>query len=152
MGRLTKVRLFVAGLAILLSAACSPIYRNHGHVPTDEELAGITVGVDSRETVDDAIGAPSAGGMLEGGDYYYVRSRMKHFGMLEPKENDRQVVAISFDEAGVVKNIERFGLEQGHIVPLSRRVTSSSVEDKGFLRQLLGNIGNFNPGALLSNN
>jgi hypothetical protein len=30
-------------------------------------------------------------------------------------------------------------------VPLSRRVTTSSVQRKGFLRQILGNIGNLNP-------
>ena len=70
----------------------------------------------------------------------------------EPEVVERQVLAISFDEQDMVQNIERFGLEDGQIVPLARRVTSTSVEGKGFLRQLLGNIGNFNPGALLNNN
>ena len=54
-------------------------------------------------------------------------------------------MAISFDDTDAIANIERFGLEDGRIVPLSRRVTDSSVVENGFLRQLLGNIGNFNP-------
>lgn len=146
------IRLAVAILAVASATACSPVYRNHGYVPSEDELSVIVVGVDSRATVDEVIGAPSAGGLLEGGDYYYVRSRVKHFGMMRPEVVERQVLAISFDSRDLVRNIERFGLEDGRAVPLTRRVTSSSVEDKGFLRQLLGNIGNFNPGALLGNN
>ncbi|MDU8926806.1 outer membrane protein assembly factor BamE [Alisedimentitalea sp. MJ-SS2] len=148
----SKAKLWLAGIALVAVTACSSIYRNHGYVPTEDELAEIVVGVDTRATVDDVIGAPSAGGLLEGGDYYYVRSRVKHIGMLEPQIIDRQVLAISFDGGDVVQNIERFGLEDGQVVPIARRVTNSSVEGKGFLRQLLGNLGSFNPGALLSNN
>jgi outer membrane protein assembly factor BamE (lipoprotein component of BamABCDE complex) len=152
MSRISGVRLAVAILAVASVTACSAVYRNHGYVPSEDELAEIVVGVDSRATVDEVIGAPSAGGLLEGGDYYYVRSRVKHFGMLKPEVVERQVLAISFNANDVVQNVERFGLQDGRVVQLSRRVTSSSVEGKGFLRQLLGNIGNFNPGALLSNN
>lgn len=152
MGGISKSTLGLAVLAILALAACAPVYRNHGYVPTEDELAEIVVGVDTRATVNEVIGPPSAGGVLQGGDYYYVRSREKHVGMFEPKVIDRQVLAISFDDKDVVRNIERFGLEQGRIVPLTRRVTSSSVEGKGFLRQLLGNIGAFNPGAFLNKN
>ena len=147
----SKTRLWLAGLVAVAVVGCSPIYRNHGYVPSEEELSEIVVGVDTRATVDEVIGEPSAGGLLEGGDYYYVRSRIKHVGMVEPKVIERQVLAISFD-GDVVKNIERFGLEDGQVVPIARRVTNSSVQGKGFLRQLLGNLGQFNPAAALSNN
>ena len=91
------------------------------------------------------IGAPSASGVLSAGDYYYVRSRVRSFGMFRPEVIDRQVLAISFDARDVVANIERFDLRDGYVVPLSRRVTNSTVQGKGFLRQMLGNIGNINP-------
>lgn len=41
-------------------------------------------------------------------------------------------------------NIERFGLEDGQVIQLSRRVTESSVQDIGFLRQILSNFGRIN--------
>ncbi|KPQ14077.1 MAG: hypothetical protein HLUCCO18_16175, partial [Rhodobacteraceae bacterium HLUCCO18] len=41
-------------------------------------------------------------------------------------------------------NVERFGLEDGNVVALSRRVTDSNVQGIGFLRQLLGNLGRIN--------
>jgi outer membrane protein assembly factor BamE (lipoprotein component of BamABCDE complex) len=80
--------------------------------------------------------------------FYYVRSQRRTIGALAPKVIERQVLAISFDDAGVVTNIERFGLERGQVVPLTRRVTTPGVRDSGFLRQLLGNIGRFNPAGL----
>lgn len=128
-------------------AGCSALYKNHGYMPPPEDLSQLVPGVDSRATVDEVIGAPSATGMLSGGDYYYVRSRVKTFGMLRPEVINREVLAISFDQADVVANIERFDLRDGHIVPLSRRVTDSSVEGKGFLKQMLGNIGNIDPSS-----
>jgi len=125
-------------------AGCTATYQNHGYVPPDEDLAQLVPGVDTRATVDDVIGAPSASGVLSG-DYYYVRSRVKNFGMYNPEVIERQVLAISFDQQNVIANIERFDLRDGNVVPLSRRVTTSSVQSKGFLRQILGNIGNLNP-------
>ena len=93
---------------------------------------------------------PSASGVLSGGDYYYIRSRFRTFGMFKPEVIERQVLAISFDESDTIRNIERFSLADGNIVPLTRRVTDSSVVSNGFLRQLLGNIGVIDPGELFN--
>lgn len=136
------------GMAVLLAvalSACSATYRNHGYTPTDAELAELVVGVDTRDSVAETVGAPSSSGVLENSGYYYVSSKIRYFGAAEPKVVERKLVAISFDDSGVVRNIETFALEDGRVVPLSRRVTSSGITDKGFLRQLLGNIGNFSP-------
>lgn len=138
-----KALIFATCLAVV--GACSPVFKNHGYVPPAEELAEIKVGQDTRESVAEAIGAPGASGVVRDSGYYYVASRVRHYGPKRPEVVSRELVAISFDQRGVVRNIERFGLEDGLVIPLERRVTDSSVQDKGFLRQLLGNIGNFNP-------
>ena len=137
-----------AALAVLL-AGCSPTFTDHGYVPTDEELALLTVGVDTPETVAAVIGRPSSAGILTDAGYYYVASRRRSLGILQNRIVGREVVAISFDASGRVANVERFGLERGRVVPLSRRVTESNVRGVGFLRQLFGGIGNFNPADVL---
>lgn len=136
--------LTVAGLAIGV-AGCSAQYSNHGYIPPQEELDLIEVGSDTRESVADKVGVPASSGLLTDSGYYYVRMRTRAVGPIPPKEIERQVVAISFSERGVVQNVERFGLERGQVVPLSRRVTESSIRDNSFIRQLLSNIGRFNP-------
>ena len=137
-----KTLAFGAFLAVM---ACSPIFKNHGYIPPAEDLAEIKVGVDTRDSVLETLGAPSSSGVLRDSGYYYVASRVRYRGPKRPKVVSRELVAVSFDQRGVVRNIERFGLEDGYVVVLERRVTDSSVQNKGFLRQLLGNIGNFNP-------
>ncbi|MEM9844227.1 MAG: outer membrane protein assembly factor BamE [Pseudomonadota bacterium] len=131
---------FGAALTLCV-AACSPIYSNHGYLPPQEDLNELTVGVDTRETVDDVVGAPSSSGVLSGGDYYYIRTRIKAVGPRKPEVIERQVLAISFAPNDTIANIERFSLADGRVVPLTRRVTESSVRDRGFIQQLLGNIG-----------
>lgn len=137
------VSVLVGGLT-----ACTAQFKNHGYIPPQDELDQIAVGIDTKDSVAETVGIPSSAGILNEGGYYYVRSRVKTFGPLAPQVIDRQVLAISFDADGVVTNVERFGLERGQVVPLARRVTTSGVTNKTFLRQLLGNIGRFNPAGL----
>lgn len=142
--------LFCAG-AIVLVAACSNIDRSHGYVPPDSDLQQIQVGVATRDTVEEIVGRPSAAGILDVGGWYYVKSKFRAYGFREQREIDREVVAISFDQQGRVSNIERFGLENGRVVTISRRVTDSNIKGVSFLRQLFGSFGNFTADQLLGN-
>ncbi|MFN0113087.1 MAG: outer membrane protein assembly factor BamE [Paracoccaceae bacterium] len=133
--------LFCAGLAAL--SACSPIITDHGYVPAEKDLEKVVVGESTRDDVGYLVGRPASSGVLAGSAWYYVGSRFRQVGLRAPAEIDRQVVAISFAEDGTVENVERFGLEDGQVVAFSRRVTDSGVKSLSFIRQLLGNLGNF---------
>ncbi|TMV57997.1 outer membrane protein assembly factor BamE [Thioclava sp. BHET1] len=138
------------GLFVAVSA-CSPVYVDHGYAPTEGELKQVHIG-DTRDAVQQAIGAPSVEGVEAGDDWYYVQSRWRHFGPFKPREAKREVVAVEFNKAGRVANIERFGLAKGHVVALSRRVTTSTVKTPGLLNQLASDFGRFNPANFLRNN
>lgn len=133
----------VLGVCLLAATACTTQYRNHGYVPSAQDLEEVVVGVDTRDSVAETIGTPSASGVLDEGGYYYVRIRVRHFGARKPKVIERRVVAVTFDQRGVVRNVSEYSLEDGQIVPLSRRVTDSAVEERSVLAQILGNISNF---------
>lgn len=141
--------LILAFVAMLGLSACAPVFRNHGFVPPDEDLAQVVIGQTNVADLQDLIGRPSAQGLLTGSGWYYVGSRWRHYGAMEPQEIDRQVVAVSFDQGGTVTNVERFGLERGRVVVLSRRVTEGSITEVTFIRQVLGNIGNFQAGDFI---
>lgn len=137
--------LCIAGVALTLAGGCAPIYQNHGYVPSQEVLDEIVVGIDTRDSVAETAGSPSASGVLQDSAYYYVRSRIRSFGAADPEVVEREVLAISFDARGVVQNIERFGLEDGRVVTLERRITDSGTVDRTFIRQLLRNFGRITP-------
>ena len=136
------IRSVVFGLALLSLAACVERIRAHGYVPDEEQLSQITVGVDTRDTVSDVLGAPSTSGLIDDSGYYYIRSSFRHF--------EREVVAVTFDSGGVVQNIERFSLQDGRTVVLSRRVTDIDGRNNGLLRNLLRNLGRFDPASVLN--
>ncbi len=140
-------KLGVAALAMVVLGACSAQYRNHGYMPTQDELDQIIVGVDTRASVEETLGAPSAAGLIANGNYIYVKSHMRSFAYKAPEVVEREVLAVSFDASGTVTNIERFGLEDGRVIALERRVTESSVIDRILIRQLLGNFGRIAPPA-----
>ncbi len=139
-----RLRTGFACLALAVVVACAPVFRNHGYVPAPDELALVEVGVDTRETVAEKVGRPSTSGLLNDVGWFYVQSRYKNLGYREPQEVDRQVLAITFTENGVVENISTFGLEDGQVVQISRRVTESNIKGIGFVRQLLGSLGKIN--------
>lgn len=144
-----RIRMALAAIALLALSACTETIRSHGYTPTDDELAAVVVGKDTRETVAFKVGRPSAGGMMADGGWYYIQSRWSHRGARAPQETDRQVLAVSFDNRGTVSNIERFGLADGQVVALSRRVTESNVSGIGFVQQMLGNLGRIDPSRFL---
>lgn len=141
------VRFGLVGLILFVVAACSTIYRNNGYVPSEQELAAVALG-DTRDVVGQKIGRPTAAGLLNDTNWFYVQSRWAYRGALAPKEIERQVVSITFDTNGNVSNIERFGLERGKVVALSRRVTETNIKGIGFIRQLLGSFGRLGPSAI----
>ena len=138
---MTATRIWIAALAAGALSACTPIVTRHGYVPPADELALLQIGVDTRESVAETVGRPVTSGVLEGGDWYYVASTRRTVGPLAPREIDREVLAITYDAAGRLANVERFGLEDGRVVALSRRVTDTGVRRPGFLRQLLTSVG-----------
>lgn len=146
---LNKTKTTVVGLCLFAVISCTPDYRNHGYTPSETQLANLVVGVDTRATVEETLGPPTISD-AETGRLYYISSRWRHYGMNPPKPISRNIVAVALDSSEVVANISRYGLEDGEIVALTRRVTDGGTEEISFLRQLLGNIGRFDASDILS--
>lgn len=140
-------RLALTGLVLVVGlAACAPVKRFHGYAPSDAALAQIEIGRDTRETVAQKLGRPGTLGVMEGSDWFYVQSDWQKRPLRAPVEVRREVVAIRFDERGTVRNIERFGLEDGEVVELSRRVTDTGPRGPTFLQTLGRALGRIGPG------
>jgi len=139
-----KFRYGLAVVALFGLIGCAATFTNHGYAPTDDELENIIVGVDTRNSVEETIGRPSSTGVLKEGGWFYISSRVRYFAYKEAEVIDRQLVAVSFNKRGTVTNIERFTLEDGRVVALTRRVTDTGIKGVSFIGQMLGNIGRVN--------
>ncbi|ETA49937.2 SmpA/OmlA [Rhodobacteraceae bacterium PD-2] len=148
-GKTGRARLAAAMVMVVALGACSASYRTHGYMPPEDELQQIVPGVDTRASVEDLIGVPNAAGVRDNSGFYYIETEMRHFAWRRPEIMDRQILAITFDQAGIVDNISPYGLEDGRVVPITRRVTKSTDGEIGFIRKLFGNIGGIDASQLL---
>lgn len=135
-----------------LYSSCSSVIQSHGHVPLNSDLEKIKVGIDNKKSIESLIGKPTTSSVLNNRDWYYIGSTMKHSGWKKPQEIKRVIIAISFTQAGVVENIERYSLSDGQEIKISSRVTRKKVKDNTFLRQLLGNFGRVDIPTAFGNN
>ena len=94
----------LALVAALALGACSPIVRNTGYVPAESELALLQLGVDTRDSVVEAVGRPTAGGVLGDASFFYVQSRFRTLGFLAPQEVEREVLALTFAPDGTLRD------------------------------------------------
>ena len=88
-------------------SACSATYRNYGYVPPQEDLDQIAVGIDTRSSVEETLGATGASSVLEDDALYFVRSRVRSFALFEGVEGLADVQRLSWFSQGFIKAGER---------------------------------------------
>ena len=146
---LNKTKTTAIGFCLFAVISCTPVFRNHGYTPSDAQLANLVVGVDTRTPAEEILGPPMISD-AETGRLYYISSRWRHYGINPPKPISRNIVAVALDSSEVVTNVSRYGLEDGEIVALTRRVTDGGTEEITFLQQLLGSIGRIDASDILN--
>jgi outer membrane protein assembly factor BamE (lipoprotein component of BamABCDE complex) len=135
-----------AALAATLTSGCAATYVTHGFAPHPDEVAQVRPGADTRGSVARRFGPPSAEGITGDGQWFYVASRFEKFAFYQPRLVDRTVVAVSFDEAGVVTDVQSLGIEDGRVVDLVTRTTPTFGREQNLIQQLFGNIGRVDAG------
>ncbi len=139
----------LALVAAVLLAACEPVRQTHGYVPAEAYVKRIKVGEDGRADVVSKIGRPSTTGTFESDEeWYYISRSTETRAFFAPKATEQKVMVLSFDADGVVKDMNRYALEDGQVVDLVTRTTPTRGKRLTFLQQLLGNIGRFTPGQI----
>ena len=90
----------------------------HGYMPPQADIARIRPGFDDAGSVEEILGRPSSSGVLRDSAWYYVQSTVENFTYHAPRVVDRTVLAVQFDQNGVVRGVARYGLEDGRIINL----------------------------------
>jgi outer membrane protein assembly factor BamE (lipoprotein component of BamABCDE complex) len=124
-------------------AACSPQVVQHGHTIDPEALARITPGVTSREEVARLMGTPSALATFEDDRWYYVTQRRENRSFFQSNITEQEVITISFDDRGIVSDLNRHGMDQAMAVEPDPDSTQTLGNEMTIMEQLIGNIGRF---------
>ena len=135
----------VAGilLAALLATACEPTINTHGHVWRGVSAEDIQPGVDTRTTILQQLGSPTAEGLEQGAPWIYVTEREMTRGARSAISLEQLAVVIRFDSEDRVVSVETLGPEDRLDIEISSRETTARGRELTLLQQLLGNIGRF---------
>jgi outer membrane protein assembly factor BamE (lipoprotein component of BamABCDE complex) len=135
-------------LIALVMISCSPVERTHGYVPRADELDSIQAGQDTRGSVQRKLGRPSTVGSFDDNKWYYISRKTKQYSFFKPENVEQKIVAISFDDNGLVDDVNQYGLEDGRVIDLVTRTTPTFGRELTVLQQMFGNIGRFNASNL----
>lgn len=135
--------LLLAALA-MVAVGCSPTVRTHGHRLDEGAIAQIQPGVTSRAEVERLLGSPSSLSTFDDSAWYYVSQRTETRSFYQSNVVGQDVVAIEFDERGVVQSVDRHGMEQARAIDPVSRTTRTAGNELTVLEQFIGNIGRFN--------
>lgn len=135
----------LVGLGLAMSGCAQREYRG-GYILDEDALARITVGQTTQNQVQAILGSPSSQSTFNqsNNSWYYISKETRAVAFLAPDTIDQQVLAVDFDESGRVKNIRRWGLQDGREIAFVDRTTETRGRELTILQQLLGNLGRFN--------
>lgn len=144
--RAIAAALMALAIGVAVGACVPPRVRSHGNTVDDERLASIKVGAHSRAEVAEILGSPSSVAAFQDNEWYYIGDRTEAVAFLRPEVTARQVIVIRFDSSGLVREIEKFGMERGRPVEVVKRETPTAGNEITVWQQFVGNIGRFEGG------
>jgi outer membrane protein assembly factor BamE (lipoprotein component of BamABCDE complex) len=138
--RLLTGAALAAGL--VFTAGCSETITKHGQLFRETDLQQVQPGM-MQEQVKLALGTPTTTTTTGSGQaYYYISSTMSQQAFFEPKEIDRKVVAVYFNQTGMVDRVGNYGLKDGKIFDyISKTTPAPGGNEDGILKQLFRNLG-----------
>nr|WP_315973246.1 MULTISPECIES: outer membrane protein assembly factor BamE [unclassified Bartonella] len=108
-----------------------------GYVVDQDALDSIPVG-SSRDQVLLALGTPSTTAIFDNEVFYYIsQTRYRGAQFMKAKIVDRKILAIYFDNKGIVKKIANYGLQDGRLFDFASNTTPTGGRDQSFLNQLI---------------
>lgn len=131
----------IAAAVIVALGGCSPRKDIRGNLLTNSQLSTIQPGTTKRETVLRVLGPPSTEGTFDNQVWYYIGRQEESWAFLNPDIIEQKVVALYFDERGVVEHVERYNGDDRRQVDVVERETPTSGHKIGFFEQILGNLG-----------
>lgn len=136
-------------LAALLTTplmACVARVSTQGFIPDEEQVAQIQVGVDGPRDVMEILGAPPSSAPFSVDNtrtWYYIMRRTKRESFFDEEVLDQRVLAVLFDDQGLVSGFRRYELADGRLIEPVDRVTPTKGRKLGFFEQMFGSVGRF---------
>ena len=138
-------KMFLLSAGILISACNSDIFISHtGNMPSDDKVAMVFKG-QSKKDVLEVLGSPSNVVSLDKDTWIYMSSAIKQVAFMAPKEVDREVLVVKFNNEGRVISIDKMNQQNGEQLQVANEQTPNQEQEQGFFRKYFGGVGQYLP-------
>ena len=103
----------------------------------------ILPGVDNQQSVHNTLGSPTTLGAYDDKTWYYISTTLRYKAILRPERQNRRIMAVRFDEKGVVSDVENMDLSLAWNIDPSKDKTKTRGKELNLLQQLFMNVGRF---------
>lgn len=134
--------LFSTLTALFILSGCSTDYFNQteGNMPSKSDIISLKKGMSQAE-VRDIMGSPSVISSLDHRTWIYMNATMRRVAFFEPKELERNVVAIEFNREGNVEKVVQLTKENGKNITISSDETPVMGSEESFMEKYFGGVG-----------
>ena len=130
-------------LATILASGCAKDVYQRGNAPLADALAQLAPGEQTRQDVQGLLGTPATTSVFGDETWYYISAQTTQYAFYPVHELERSVLALDFDDRGILRGMRELTLEDGRNVTIAQRSTPTKGREYGLLEQLIGNIGRF---------
>jgi outer membrane protein assembly factor BamE (lipoprotein component of BamABCDE complex) len=134
-------------LAVGLSAAvlisgCEAEVQTRGNMVSQRSLQQIQIGQTSRAQISNLLGTPSTTSLFDRGEtWIYIGAYTRQESYHAMEELERQVIAVSFDQSGMVSDVRTLSKDDGSEIAIVERQTPTAGNELTIMEQMLGNVG-----------
>ena len=137
-------------LFLLMVPACdaldAPRQLRGNHVDADQ-LKELVPGTSTRADATSLLGSPTTRATFDDNTWIYISETTRTRVGRSPGVLAQDVTVLTFDQAGVLREVKRLDQADSKDVSIVSRATPSPGSEASFMQQLLGNVGKFNAGG-----
>ena len=147
----TSVRRTLSPLiaVLALSTACSVVeapQQLRGNRVDADQLKELVPGTSTRADATALLGSPSIRAAFDDNTWIYISETTQTRVGRTPGVSAQNVTVLSFDQAGVLRDMKRLDQDDSLPINVVSRSTPSPGSEASFMQQLLGNVGKYNAG------
>jgi len=156
---LAPVRLLLLSFALpsLALAGCTAVQNAVEYKPTlrgnrvdADALKELTPGTSTKADATALLGSPTAKATFDDNRWIYISELTQPLVARKNAVLTQEVVVLTFDQSGVLRNVEHLNKDDSLPVAMASGATPSPGSEASFLQQLFGNVGRYNPGSALT--
>ena len=130
-------------LIFLVMTSCSAVTTVSGYIPLKTKIEQLKIGSSTRYEVLNMLGEPLNYSNENFHSLVYIQQKLETVAFFKPKVSERTIVNLTFDNAGLLSNIDFSEGVHQKTFSMDKKIVVSEGRKLTFWQQMFGNIGNF---------